>query len=71
LQWNEFGFKVVNTGAIMPTYEELFIMANQVAQAIVVQIEEERDWCLVFPVKSKFSYVADLVDTWAKRGLEI
>jgi hypothetical protein len=68
---DESGFKVVNTGALMPTYEEPFIMVDQVAQAIIVPIEGDRDWCLVLPVESKLSYVVDLVNTQAKKGLEI
>jgi hypothetical protein len=34
-------------------------MADQVAQAIVVPIEGEEDWCLVLAIESKVSYVAD------------
>jgi hypothetical protein len=45
---DESGFKVVNTRALVQTYEERFIMADQVAQAIVVRIEGEGDWCLVW-----------------------
>jgi hypothetical protein len=40
---DESGFKVVNTTALVPTYEEPFIMADQVVQAIVVPIEGEEE----------------------------
>lgn len=68
---DESGFKVVNTAALVPVHEEPFVMVDQVGQAILVPIEDEDDWCLVLPVESHFSYVADLVDTRAEAGLEL
>jgi hypothetical protein len=61
---------VVNKSALLPRYEEPFIMADQVGQAILCPIELSGDWCMVLPIESKFSYVADLVDTRAEAGLE-
>jgi hypothetical protein len=34
----------VNTRALVPMYEEPFIMADKVAQVILVPIEVEADW---------------------------
>jgi hypothetical protein len=67
---DESGFRVVNKSALLPRYEEPFIMADQVGQAILCPIELSGDWCMVLPIESKFSYVADLVDTRAEAGLE-
>ncbi len=67
---DEFGINVVNIGALVPGHEEPFIMVDQVGQAILVPIQDDKGWCLVLPVESKFSYVADLVDTLAERGFD-
>jgi len=68
---DESGFAVVSVGVLVSVYEEPFIMVDQVSQAILVPIEGEAPWCLVLLVESKFSYLADLLDTQAELGLEI
>ncbi|CAM6086236.1 unnamed protein product [Calypogeia fissa] len=67
---DESGFRVVNTDALVRGNEEPFVMVDQVGQAILVPIQGEGEWCLVLLVESKFSYVADLVDTRAEAGLD-
>ena len=51
---DESGFKVINTGALVPTYKEPFIMADQVAQAIIVPIEGEGGLVPCFACRVKF-----------------
>jgi len=62
---DESGFKVINPSALVSANEEPFVFVDQVRQAVLSPLEVDGVWSLVLPVDSKFSYVADLLDTRA------
>lgn len=65
---DESSFQVINMTHLVPLQEELFCMVEHVAQAILCPIDDEPYWYLVIPLESKFSYLANMVDTLAEPG---